>query len=165
MSTRFSARFRERKNVFPCTQKRVCGITEFAWSLLGIFIVFTSSRSCACVLHRYGQHARGKVAHRAAFLRAGKVPASGNAFMETVAEKCSRTTYLLAETRTWKASLIIFVADECIFLFYNCCAEFKSLESLNLLVLGRSFSRITVFSFVQADVDLFHIQLQAVCFK
>ena len=37
------------------------------WSSLGIFIVFASSRSV------YGQQARGKVAHRAAFPCAGKV--------------------------------------------------------------------------------------------
>ena len=107
---RFSARFRETKNPSSCTRKRVCGITEFAWSSLGTFIVFTSSRSCACVLHRYGQHAREKVAHRTAFPRAGKLPARGNAFMEMVTEKCTRTTFSLAEkpaeTRTWKARLI-----------------------------------------------------------
>ena len=40
---RFSARFHERENVFPCTRKRVCGITEFARLSLGIFIAFTSS--------------------------------------------------------------------------------------------------------------------------
>ena len=93
----------KEKNVFPCTRKRVCGITEFAWSLLGITIVFTSSRLRTCMLHRYGQNACGKVAHRAAFPHAGKVPARGNEFMEMVTEKCSRTTFLLAETRTWKS--------------------------------------------------------------
>ena len=43
----FSAHFRQRKNLYPCTWKRASGITEFAWSLLGIFIVFTSSRLSA----------------------------------------------------------------------------------------------------------------------
>ena len=55
----------------------------------------------------YGQHAPEKVADRAAFRRACKVPASGNAFVEMVTDKCTRTTFLLAETRTWKAGLIL----------------------------------------------------------
>ena len=95
----------KEKNVFPCTWKRVCRITKFAWSWLGIFIVFTSSKSCTHVLHWYGQHAHGKVADRAAFPRTSKVPASGNVFMEMVTEMCIRTTFLLAETGTWKAGL------------------------------------------------------------
>ena len=61
------ARFCKRKNPFPCTWKRVCGVTKFTWSLLGISIVFTSSRSCACMLHQYGQHTHRKVAHWVAF--------------------------------------------------------------------------------------------------
>ena len=52
-------------------------------------IVFTSSRSCVCVLHWYGQHACEKVAHPAAFLCAGKVPASGNTFMVMVTVVCA----------------------------------------------------------------------------
>ena len=95
----------KEKNVFPCTWKCICGIEEFAWSSLGIFIVFTSSRSRTCMLHQYGQHVCGKVAHRAAFLCTGKVPASGNAFMEMVTDKCTRTTFLLMEMCTWKAGL------------------------------------------------------------
>ena len=38
-------------------------------------------------------------------LRAGKAAASGNAFMEMVTDKCTRMTFLLAETRTWKGGL------------------------------------------------------------
>ena len=38
--------------------------------------------------------------------RAVKVPASGNAFMEIMTDKRTRTTFLLAETRTWKAGLV-----------------------------------------------------------
>ena len=50
-----------------------------------------------------------KVAHRAMFLHVGQVPASGNAFVEMVTDKCTSTTFLLVETCagtcTWKASL------------------------------------------------------------
>ena len=88
-------------------QKHVCRITEFTWSSLGIFIVFTSSKLCVCMLHQYGQHVHGKVVHRAAFLCAGKVPTSGNALMEMLTEKCTRVTFLPADTCTWKAGLTV----------------------------------------------------------
>ena len=86
-------------------------LASFLWKMTALpmkakqVTVFTGSRLCAYVLHWYGQHAHGKVAHWAAFLHAGKVPASGNAFMETVTDKCTWTTFLLPETCTWKAGL------------------------------------------------------------
>ena len=86
----FQRAFRERKNVFQCTRKRVCGIRLV---VARHFTVYTTLRSCACVLHPYGQHARGKAAHRAVFPRIGKVSASGNAFMEMV------TDYNMISTR------------------------------------------------------------------
>ena len=58
-----------------------------AWVVARHFTVFTSSRLCACLLHRYGQHACGKVPIGAAFPRVGKVLASGNVFMEMVTDK------------------------------------------------------------------------------
>ena len=70
----FQCTFPRKKNVFPCTRKCVCGTTEFAWSSLGSFIVFTSSRLCACVLHRWGQCAHRKVTHWAAFPAQVKYP-------------------------------------------------------------------------------------------
>ena len=78
-------------------------------TLLTIFTVFTSSRLWACALCLYGQHAHGKVTHRLAFPRAGKLPARGNAIMEIVTHKCTRAMFLLAETcaemRIWKVGL------------------------------------------------------------
>ena len=62
MYMRFHCMARFRESSYTRKRVRLCGITEFAWSSLGIFTVFTSSRSCACVLNRYGQHAPGKVA-------------------------------------------------------------------------------------------------------
>ena len=52
--------FHKRKDVFPCTRKCIRWITEFAWSSLGIFMVFTSSRSCACMLHQYMGNTRAE---------------------------------------------------------------------------------------------------------
>ena len=46
-------------------------------------------RSCTCVLHRYRQHAGGKVAHRPP--RTGTLLARRNAFMKMGTEKCTRT--------------------------------------------------------------------------
>ena len=99
-------RFGERKNVFPRTQKCICRITEFAWSALDIFIVFTSSRLCTCVLHWYGQHACGKVAQRVAFLCMDNVPASENAFMEMVTDKCTRITRRNVHMESWPCILV-----------------------------------------------------------
>ena len=100
----FSARFRERKNVFPCTRKRVCRITEFAWSSLGISTVFTvQGHARACCISM--SNTRRKVAYQAAFPCAGEVLANGKVFMEMVIDKCSRMTFVLTETHTWKAGL------------------------------------------------------------
>ena len=60
---------------------------------------------CMCVAW-YEQHTCGKITQWAMFPCTGKVPASGNVFMEMVTGKCSRMTFLLVETCTWKADLI-----------------------------------------------------------
>ena len=85
---------------FPWNEKSLVMHTEMYLRNHGIhlvvarhFTVFTRSRSCACVLHWYGQHTCRKVAHRAAFLHVGTLRMHGNAFMEVVTELHYRRTF------------------------------------------------------------------------
>ena len=44
------------------------------------------------------QHTRGKVAHRAVFSHVGKVPTSGNAFMEMMTDACTSNDLAVASS-------------------------------------------------------------------